>query len=428
MKKRTKPGVYLVSGFLTLIIIGSFILNLPLSKTPDSQATYFDCLFVSVSSTCVTGLTTVDIATNFSVFGRIVVLLLIQLGGLGFATVALFILTMLGKKLSLSDLTLAQEAINFDMGNGIVDLVICVLKYAISIEALGAVLLYFPYHNIYPSFWKALGMGIFHSVSAFNNAGFDLNGNLSSLECFHGNIYVYCVICALIILGGLGFFVMKDILHKRKWSKLTLQSKLVLSSSLILIVFGALFLTLDNLNLADSFFFSVSARTAGFSTMSLEKLTESNKLVIIVLMFIGASPGSTGGGIKTTTLAVIYISMVMVVTGRKPCIFKRRIPQISINKALTVFFLAILFVVIATFSILIIEKNADHISVLFEVVSALATVGLSVNLTTSLAFASRIIIMLVMFVGRLGPLTIASSFSTSLNEHVDYIEEHVIIG
>ncbi|MCR5760711.1 MAG: ATPase [Sphaerochaetaceae bacterium] len=428
MKKRTRPGTYLVLGFLTIILFGSLLLNLPLSRTENSTATYLDCLFVSVSSVCVTGLTTVDLANNFTVFGRVVVLSLIQLGGLGFATFALFILTALGKGLSFSELSVAKEAINFDSEKGVVDLILSVLKYSLTIEAAGTVLLYFPYYKLYPSFFKALGMSVFHSVSAFNNAGFDLNGNLSSLEVFNGNIYVYCVICALIILGGLGFFVLQDILKNRKWNKFSLHTKIVLSTSAFLIVFGTIFLFFGGLPFMDAFFSSVSARTAGFSTFSMEKLSGAGRMVLIILMFIGASPGSTGGGVKTSTIAVICFSMVSVIRGRKSVAFKRKISQQSINKALAVFFLAIMVVVSATFALLMIENDKDPVAVLFEVVSAAATVGLSISLTPSLHLASKIIIMAVMFIGRLGPLTIATVLSKPLNERLDYIEEHVIIG
>ncbi len=426
--KRIKPGYFLVFGFLLIIFIGSALLNLPACKTEGSSARYLDCLFVSVSSVCVTGLTTVDIADNFNFLGRLVVISLIQIGGLGFATVALFILSLIGRKISLNELNLAREAINFNMANGIIELVRYVLRYAYIIEGIGSILLFFPFYRVHGNFWKALGMAVFHSISAFNNAGFDLNGGLSSLTSFHGDIYVYCVISALIFLGGLGFYVINDVVSKKKWNMFSLHTKIVISTSIFLVVLGTIVLLISGTSLADSFFLSVSARTAGFASINLDELSSAGRLAMILLMFIGASPGSTGGGVKTTTLSVILVSMGTVITGKKPAVFGRRVSQESFAKALTIFFLALAVVINATFIIILIEKNLSPGAVIFEVVSAAATVGLSLSLTPVLQTASKIIIMLVMFIGRLGPLTIAGVLSFTSKSQVDYIEDQVIIG
>lgn len=326
-RKPLRPSTVLVLGFLSIIILGSVLLYLPVSRYEEATANYFDCLFVSVSAVCVTGLTTVDIASTFTVFGRCVLALLIQVGGLGFASFALLILTLLGRNLSLSSMSLAKEALNADSGNGIVGLVSSVVRYAIAIELSGAVLLFFPYLKLSDSVPKAIGMGLFHSVSAFNNAGFDLNGDFNSMAVFRGNVYVNLVIAALIILGGLGFFVLKDIFHQRRWSKFSFHTKIVLTMAAILVIGGTVLMFLSGTDLLDSFFLAVSARTAGFSTMSMEKLTDSSTLVMIFLMFVGANPGSTGGGVKATTIFVIFIAMATVVSGRKPNVFKRRIPH-----------------------------------------------------------------------------------------------------
>ena len=402
---------------------------LPISRRDGSSASYFDCLFVAVSSVCVTGLTTVDIATNFTVFGRIVLAVLIQVGGLGFASFALFILSLLGKKLSFSSMSLAKEAMNYDSGKGIVSLVVSVMRYAFAIELVGAVMLYFPYRKICTTFWKAAGMALFHSVSAFNNAGFDLNGNFSSLSVFHGNVYVNVVIALLILLGGLGFFVMRDMNHQHRWQKFSFHTKIVLTMTVILVLGGMLLMMVGGTNALDAFFLSVSARTAGFSTMPLENLSNSSSLVMIFLMFIGANPGSTGGGVKTTTIFVIFISRATVVSGKKPTVFKRRIPQESITKALTVFVMGIVVILLATFGVMLIEGNRfSTLDILFEVVSAAATVGLSRSLTPMLHIASKILIMIVMFIGRLGPLTIVTLFTRVRQERLEYIEENVLIG
>ncbi len=428
VKRHLRPGTVLVIGFLSIIILGSLLLYLPVSRR-GSAGTYLDCLFVSVSSVCVTGLTTVDIANTFTVFGRFVLAVLIQLGGLGFASFALFIIALLGRNISFSSISLAKEAMNFDSGKGIIGMVFSVLRYAFCIELVGAVMLFFPYYRMTGSIIRSIGMGLFHSVSAFNNAGFDLNGDFSSLSVFHGNVYVNIVVALLILLGGLGFIVMKDVIHQRKWGKFSFHTKIVLFMTFVLVSIGTLFIMAGGTSPLDAFFHAVSARTAGFSTIPMESLSNSSSLVMIFLMFIGANPGSTGGGVKTTTVFVIFIAMASVVTGKKPDAFKRRIPQDSITKALTVFVMAIIVILIATFSIMLIEGDKySTLDVLFEVVSAAATVGLSRSLTPLLSIGSQMIIMAVMFLGRLGPLTIVTMFTKMRQEHLEHIEENVLIG
>ncbi|MBR4478032.1 MAG: ATPase [Spirochaetales bacterium] len=427
-RRHLRPGTVLVIGFLSIIIIGSLLLYLPLSRK-EGAGTFLDCLFVSVSSVCVTGLTTVDIANTFTVFGRVVVAVLIQLGGLGFASFALFIIALLGRNISFSSISLAKEAMNYDSGKGIIGMVFTVLRYAFCIELVGAVMLFFPYYRMTGSIIRSIGMGLFHSVSAFNNAGFDLNGDFSSLSVFHGNVYVNIVVALLILLGGMGFIVMKDIIHQRKWGKFSFHTKIVLFMTFVLVSIGTLFIMAGGTSPLDAFFLAVSARTAGFSTIPMESLSNSSSLVMIFLMFIGANPGSTGGGVKTTTVFVIFIAMASVVTGKKPDAFKRRIPQDSITKALTVFVMAIIVILIATFSIMLIEGDKySTLDVLFEVVSAAATVGLSRSLTPLLSIGSQMIIMAVMFLGRLGPLTIVTMFTKMRQEHLEHIEENVLIG
>lgn len=427
-RRHLRPGTVLVIGFLSIIIIGSLLLYLPLSRK-EGAGTFLDCLFVSVSSVCVTGLTTVDIANTFTVFGRVVVAVLIQLGGLGFASFALFIIALLGRNISFSSISLAKEAMNYDSGKGIIGMVFTVLRYAFCIELVGAVMLFFPYYRMTGSIIRSIGMGLFHSVSAFNNAGFDLNGDFSSLSVFHGNVYVNIVVALLILLGGMGFIVMKDIIHQRKWGKFSFHTKIVLFMTFVLVSIGMLFIMAGGTSPLDAFFLAVSARTAGFSTIPMESLSNSSSLVMIFLMFIGANPGSTGGGVKTTTVFVIFIAMASVVTGKKPDAFKRRIPQDSITKALTVFVMAIIVILIATFSVMLIEGDKySTLDVLFEVVSAAATVGLSRSLTPLLSIGSQMIIMAVMFLGRLGPLTIVTMFTKMRQEHLEHIEENVLIG
>ena len=428
-RKRLRPGSVLVMGFLIVILLGSALLSLPFAQREGSEAGYLDCLFVSTSAVCVTGLTTVDIADTFTVFGRIVVMLLVQVGGLGFASFALFVISLIGRNISFSSMSIAKEAMNYDSGKGIIGMVYSVLRYAFLFEFIGTVLLAVPYYMRSGDILYAIGMGAFHSVSAFNNAGFDLNGSLSSLSGFRGDVYVNVVVAVLIILGGLGFFVLRDVVRKHRWSRFSFHTKIVLLMTVVLIAGGMLLLMAGGLEPLDSFFLSVSARTAGFSTIALESLPNSSMLVMIFLMFIGASPGSTGGGVKTSTVLVIFVAMAAVVTGRKPTIFERSIAHDSVFKAMTVFVMAILVILFATFGIMVIEGDAyPTIDILFEVVSAAATVGLSRSLTPVLQIGSRLIIMLVMFLGRLGPLTIVTMFTRTAPSRVGYIQENVLIG
>ena len=405
------------------------MLSLPFAQKAGSEAGYLDCLFVSTSAVCVTGLTTVDIADTFTIFGRIVVMVLVQVGGLGFASFALFVISLVGRNISFSSISLAKEAMNYESGKGIVNMVYSVLSYAFLIETIGAGLLAIPFYKRSGDILYSLGMGAFHSVSAFNNAGFDLSGGMSSLLGFHGDVYFNIVIAVLILLGGLGFIVIKDVVHARRWSKFSFHTKIVLFMTLVLVAGGMVLLMAGGSEPLDAFFLSVTARTAGFTTVPLESLPNSSSLVMIFLMFIGANPGSTGGGVKSTTVFVIFVAMATVVTGRKPTIFERRITHDSIFKAMTVFVMAIIVILVATFGIMMIEGDSySTIDILFEVVSAAATVGLSRSLTPVLQVYSRLIIMLVMFLGRLGPLTIVTMFTRTKKERLGYIQENVLIG
>lgn len=429
VRSHIRPGALLVLGFLLIILLGAAMLYLPVSRKAGAQVSFFDALFVSVSSVCVTGLTTVDIADNFTIFGHVVQVFLIQLGGLGFATFAVFLISLMSKNISLSQMNLAKEALNYDSGDGVVGLVRRVILYAFSIELIGAGFLFLPYYRTFGSVSKSIGYAVFHSISAFNNAGFDLNGGFSSLAAFDGNVYVNIVIAILILLGGLGFFVMHDILHARRWSRFSFHTKIVLVMSFALVFGGMLLMMLAGTDVLNAFFLSVSARTAGFSTIDLKTLSNASVVVMLFLMFIGANPGSTGGGVKTTTMFAVFVMMFSVVTGRKPAAFKRRIPMDSIMKAFTVMGIVLLAIMAGCFGIMFFEGEAtSFIDVLFEVVSAVATVGLSMSLTPVLHIGSKIIIMVLMFIGRLGPLTIAAFFTSTKPERLNYIEEHVLIG
>lgn len=424
----SRPGRRLIIGFLLIILIGGTLLALPFSHNPEANISWLDALFVSTSAVCVTGLVPVDIAATFNLFGRIIIALLIQLGGLGFASIAIFFLVLFGKTIGASQRSLIKEALNAETGRGLIDLVKTVAIGATIIELIGATILYTVFSKTYEPL-TAIGMSLFHAVSAFNNAGFDLLGDFKSLTEYNTNIVMNCTIAGLIILGGLGFFVYRDILRKRHWKKLTMHTKIVLSMTVALIVTGTgLFMLTSGLTPLEAFFQSVSARTAGFNTVDMTRLGTAGLLVMIILMFIGASPGSTGGGIKTTTMFTLLVMMFSVSTRRQPTAFQRRITMESITKALVVVTMAFTVVLLGTLGICLIEGETYPLSyLLFESVSAFATVGLSCGITPELHTGSKLILMLMMFIGRLGPLTIASSVRFR-EQQLSYVEEKILIG
>ncbi len=418
----------MISGFLLIILIGGILLALPFTHRPGAEVSLLDALFISTSAVCVTGLVPVDIAATFNIAGRTILALLIQLGGLGFASIAIFFLVLFGKTIGASQRSLIKEALNAETGRGLIGLVKTVAIGATTIELLGAAALYTVFSKTYAPL-PAIGMSLFHAISAFNNAGFDLLGNFRSLTGYDSNLVMNCTIATLIILGGLGFFVYRDVLMKRRWKKFTMHSKIVLSMTFALIVVGMLlFMITSGLPPLEAFFQSVSARTAGFNTVDMTSLGTAGLLVMIILMFIGASPGSTGGGIKTTTMFTLLVMMFSVSTRRQPTAFQRRITMESITKALVVVTMAFSVVLIGTLGICMVEGERFPLSyILFESVSAFATVGLSCGITPDLQAGSKLLLMLMMFIGRLGPLTIASSIRFK-DQQLSYIEEKILIG
>ncbi len=424
----SRPGRRLILGFLLIILIGGTALATPFTHNPGIRISWLDALFVSTSAVCVTGLVPVDIAATFNLAGRTVIAILIQLGGLGFASIAIFFLVLFGKTIGASQRSLIKEALNAETGRGMIGLVKTVAIGATVIELIGAAALYTVFSKDYEPL-SAIGMSLFHAISAFNNAGFDLLGNFTSLTGYNTDIVLNCTISALIALGGLGFFVYRDVLTKHRWKKFTMHTKIVLSTTASLIAAGmVLFMLTSGLTPLEALFQSVSARTAGFNTVDMTALGTAGLLVMIILMFIGASPGSTGGGIKTTTLFTLLVMMCSVSTRRQPTAFQRRITMESITKALVVTTMAFSVVIIGTLGLCLIEGEGFPLSyLLFESVSAFATVGLSCGVTPDLQSGSKLLLMLMMFIGRLGPLTIASSVRFR-EQQLSYIEEKILIG
>ncbi|MBV1759329.1 MAG: TrkH family potassium uptake protein [Dethiosulfatibacter sp.] len=438
------PSQFLLLWFAVLILIGATFLNLPIASMDGKSIGFIDALFTAASAVCVTGLTVVNTAAHWTLFGKIVIVLLIQIGGLGIMTMATLIAFLFGKKITLKDRLLMQEEMNTSTLQGIVLLTKRVLFLTIAVELIGVILLslvFVPDFGLLKGIW----FSIFHAVSAFCNAGFDLLGN--SMVDYVNNPLINFTIISLLIIGGLGFYVLMDIIQRKKLKKLLIHSKIVLLITGFLLVFGFLIVfvfeysnpqTLGGLNLPgklmSSFFLSATPRTAGFNTLDTSALSPVTTFFIIMLMFIGGSPGSTAGGVKTTTVGVIVIAIVGLIRGSEDTeIFKRRIPVTMILRAIAIMGIAILLVILTTTILLVTERNTgfSFVDIIFETVSAFGTVGLSRGLTPNLTDIGRIVVTLTMFVGRLGPLTIA--FGIAQNQHKNkgyykYPEGKIMVG
>jgi len=426
--KNMSPGRFIVLGFATVIIIGAMILLLPISHNEGVKVSVIDAFFTSTSAVCVTGLIAIDTADHFNVFGRTVVALLIQIGGLGVTSVGVGFILLARKKVSFKDRILVKEAMNLDSMKGIVKMVKSILFMTLCFEGVGAILSYIVFSQDYTPM-KALGISVFHSVAAFNNSGFDVLGGLKSLTGYQDNVLLNLTTCGLIIFGGLGFFVIKEIIHKRSFKKFSLHAKIVITMTIALLIIGTLLLKVtEDISWLGAFFFSTSARTAGFATYQLGGFTNAGLFAIIILMFIGASPGSTGGGIKTTTTFTLLRSAYSMATNKHCSAFKRKIPKDIVNKAFVITLLAASVVFVNTFFLCIFEPQFTFMQIIFEVVSAFGTVGLSTGITPDLSVASKTVIIITMFIGRLGPLTMASIWYFKPLSSASYSEESIAVG
>ena len=415
--KKISPGRLIVLGFALVIIMGTILLMLPISLNEGVKISFIDALFTSTSAVCVTGLIAVDTADTFNVFGRTVVAMLIQVGGLGVTSVGVGFILLAGKKISIKGRKIIKEAMNLESMKGLVKIVKAVLLMTLLFELVGVILSYIVFSQDYEPL-KALGISVFHSIAAFNNSGFDILGGLQNLTT-----------CFLIIFGGLGFLVIKEIFEKKSFKKFCLHTKIVLLMTTLLLIVGTILLKMtENISWLGAFFFSTSARTAGFSTYNLGTFTNAGLFTLVILMFIGASPGSTGGGVKTTTAFIIAKSLYANSTNKHSGAFKRKFPVSVIWKAFNLMILAFLVVIIGTFILCILEPQSSFMQLLFEVTSAFGTVGLSTGITPHLASLSKFVIVLIMFIGRLGPITMATIWYQKKLPEARYSEEYVIIG
>ena len=453
--QRLSPQWLMALGFLFAILIGALLLTLPISSASKQSLSPVAALFTATSATCVTGLSVIDLGTQLSLFGQLVVLVLIQLGGLGITTYGTFLLVLVGRRLSVKNEFVLMSSYGVEEVNGLRSLLRWTMGLTFLIEGLGAALLWTRYliHapelNMTPGTGTLIYYAVFHSICAFCNAGFSLHSN--SLIPFQNDPVYLVVIDLLIVLGGLGFLVLYNLITTKFWrrnlktrGRVTLHSRIVLVTTLFLVAAGTaafLFQEWDNtlkdlsvINKIDcSLFQSITPRTAGFNAVDMGQIKDTTRFTTALLMLIGGSPGSAAGGVKTTTLVVLIMTIIAICKNRnETVIFSRTIPNAVVREALVIFLLAILLVLTAFGLLLLTEaplKPDDASKLMFETISAAATAGLSINLTPSLSTAGQWVIIVCMYVGRLGPLAVALLIGAREESHrIRYPEEELVVG
>ncbi|MGD9964788.1 MAG: TrkH family potassium uptake protein [Candidatus Izemoplasmatales bacterium] len=439
-KRKISPLAVVALSFAGIILFGTILLKLPISTKEGLDAlSWVDSLFTSASAVCVTGLSTIpNIAETLSIFGKIVLAILIQIGGLGIVTLAIYVLVVLGIRIGVTERYVLKEALNQHHLGGMIKLVRSIIFTTLIIEGFGFIINFIVFIQDF-SFINALGHAAFHTISSFNNAGFDILG-ATSLQNYSNNLLLNINTMVMIVIGGIGFIVIRDIIEKKSWKNLSLYSKIVLKTTFLLIVIGTLVIKLfeyENISWLEAVFTSVTTRTAGFSTVNISTFSYTTLVVIMIFMFVGASPNSTGGGIKTTTLYVMFKSITSFLTGKQFITHKRKIEDQNKNKA---FVLAILAFSVTIFMFIIVSlieaKNTNYnmtfLEVLFETFSAFGTVGLSMGITPYLLPGSKVLLSLLMFIGRLGPITIFGIMNKNWGHpeisHINYAVEKILVG
>lgn len=442
-KKEITPAQIIVLGFAFLILAGAVLLIMPFAAQNSHYNAFIDALFISTSAVCVTGLVTVDPGTFYSVPGQVIVLVLIQVGGLGIISAATIYALISGKRIGLKERILIKESLNRDSLGGVVRMMRAIVITTLMIEGVGVLLLTVFFMPYFPA-PKALWYGLFHAISAFCNAGFDIFGPefypYCSLIPFQHDPAILLTISLLIILGGLGFIVILKCMKEQNYQRLSVHSKLAISTTAVLLVLGTLFfLVVEHagvfgpMNWADklvnAFFMSTTPRTAGYAAVNIGKLLPSSLLITMFLMFVGASPGGTGGGIKTTTFAVLLMAVWARIRGHEDIhMYDRRIDHDIVYTALTLTVLASAFVFLCILILTLVDPH-DTVKLMFEAFSAFGTVGLSTGITPELTSAAKLVLIVLMFFGRLGPLTIAFALlQRTKKAHMKYPRGSVIIG
>jgi trk system potassium uptake protein TrkH len=441
---KLQPAQVVLLSFGGWILLGAMILILPVSALPGRSISFIDALFMSTSATCVTGLATVSLVDDLSVFGQMVLLVLLQVGGLGIMTLSSSMAIIMGKNLEMREQVIMQDVLDTSSSEELLGLVVDIIKFTFVIEFIGAIILTIGFYQEGFEIGQSLYYGFFHAISAFCNAGFALWNN--NLEDFKFTPVVHFTIASLIILGGIGFSVLKDvsnaIKNKRSFRHLSVHTKIVLSINLLLLLIGAVYLFFGEFlhafkdyslweRLQISIFQSVTTRTAGFNTINLNALHPHCIYLIILLMFIGASPGSTGGGVKTTTFAILLQSVTATLKGKKDVeFFERTVPAQTVVKSIAIFIISLIIVSTGVLVMARVEPDKSFLSLIFEVISAFGTVGLSLGITPFLSVLGKFCLIIMMYLGRVGPLTLVLAVGSRvvLPSKVEYPEGKVFIG
>jgi len=449
---KPSPTQLIVLSFALVICAGTLLLMLPVSLAPGQHPDLMTALFTATSCTCVTGLVVVETGMHFSLFGQLVILLLIQIGGLGFMTLTTLLLIAFGKKITLRDRMIIQESFNAEGLQGLLKLILRVCRMVLVMEFGGALVLSV---RMVPRFgWgRGLYYSLFHSVSAFCNAGFDVLGQGDSIRSLNNDPVVMITLMLLVVLGGLGFPVIMDLMNQKKFSRLELHTKVVLLVTGVLLLGGfVLFFafevgnpaTLGDTNmlwrdkLINALFQSVTVRTAGFASFAQGDMAAGSKLLSVALMFIGASPTSTGGGIKTTTFACVLLVIVAALRGKTSIhVFGRRLPLALVLRAMAIFMIALIVLAALVLGMTVLEPTEGNgmfatENIIYEAASALGTAGLTTGITPYLTIPSKLLLVLAMFMGRVGPLSLTLALSRRLNRssklRIEYPEDHIIVG
>lgn len=427
--KNQSPVRIISLGFAAVILVGSLLLSLPCCIREGQVVRYIDALYTSTSAVCVTGLIAVDPGDTFTPLGQFFLGVLIQIGGLGVTAVGAGVIMAMGKKVNLKGRNIIREAMNLNSGRGALRFVKNVLFTTWAFELAGAVLSFFVFIRDYPPL-RAVGISLFHSVAAFNNSGFDILGGGQSLIPYQDNVPLNLITCVLIFFGGIGFLVIREMVDQRFcWRRFSMHTKVVLTMSTVLIFAGTVLLRLtEDITWLGAFFNSITARTAGFSTYALGEFSQAGLMVMIVLMFIGASPGSTGGGIKTSTIFVLMQGIKSAATNTSEKAFHYAVPADAFRKATVITLIGLSVVISGSWLVLVMHPEMTFVDVVFEVTSAFSTAGLSTGITGDLCDAAKLLSILIMYIGRLGPLTIVSLWYFNKGERTRYPDGNIAVG
>ena len=441
---KLQPAQVVLLSFGGWILLGALVLMLPVSANPGKSVSFIDALFMSTSATCVTGLASISLVDDLSVFGQMVLLVLLQVGGLGIMTLSSSIAVIMGRNLQMREQVIMQDVLDTSGSEELLKLVVNIIQYTFAIEFIGAILLTIGFYQEGFEVGQSIYYGFYHAISAFCNAGFALWNN--NLEDFKFSPLIHFTIAILIILGGIGFSVIKELLvafkQRKSFKNFSVHTKIVLTTNTMFLVGGTLYLffgeylhAFNDYSMWEkfqvAFFQSTTTRTAGFNTMNLAILQPHCIYLMILFMFVGASPGSTGGGVKTTTFAILLQSVTATLKGKQDVeFFERTIPAQTVVKSIAIFIICIIVVSVGVLVMARVEPDKSFLSLLFEVVSAFGTVGLSLGITPFLSVIGKLCIVTMMFLGRVGPLTLVLAVGSRvvLPSEVEYPEGKVLIG